>query len=100
VNVAYTCLELFHRNYACYANKTWVAIIVNHLELVSTNFGATLVFKVLSNLLLKILLENGQKPFIFSFYSLIQNLLGILSWSLNKSCRGLNYKQLSFLGHF
>jgi hypothetical protein len=77
-----------------------VAIIVNHLELVSTNFGATLVIKVLSNLLLKILLENSQKPSIFSFYSPIQNLLGVLSWSLNKSCRELNSKQLSFLGHF
>jgi hypothetical protein len=77
-----------------------VAIIVNHLELVSTKFGATLVFKVLSNLLLKILLKNGKKPSIFSFYSLIQNLLGVLSWSLNKSCRELNSKQLSFLGYF
>jgi hypothetical protein len=34
-------------------------------------------------LLLKILLENGQKPSLFSFYSPIQNLLGIWSWSLN-----------------
>jgi hypothetical protein len=51
-------------------------------------------------LLLKILLENGQKPSLFSFYSPIQNLLGILSWSHNKSCRELNSKQLSFLSHF
>jgi hypothetical protein len=56
-----------------------VAIILNYLELVGTIFGATLVFKVLSNLLLKILLEKGQKPSLFSFYSLIQNLLGL--WS-------------------
>jgi hypothetical protein len=77
-----------------------VAIILDDLKLVSTNFGATLVFKVLSNLLLKILMENGQNPYLFSFYSPIQILLGIWSWSLNKSCRELNSKQLSFLGHF
>jgi hypothetical protein len=77
-----------------------VAIILNHLELVSTIFGATLVFKVLSNLLLKILLENSKKSSLFSFYSPIQNLLGVWSWSLNKSCRELNSKQLLFLGHF
>jgi hypothetical protein len=54
-----------------------LAITLSDLELISTNFGATLVFKVLSNLLLKILLENGQKPSLFSFYSPIQNLFGV-----------------------
>jgi hypothetical protein len=77
-----------------------VDIILNYLELVSIIFGATLVTKVLSKFALKILLENGQKPSLFSFYSPIQNLLGFWSWSLNKSCRELNSKQLSFLGHF
>jgi hypothetical protein len=52
------------------------------------------------NLLLKIFLENGQKLSLFSFYSLIQNLWEFWSWPLNKSCRELNSKQLSFLGHF
>jgi hypothetical protein len=56
--------------------------------------------KFYQNLLLKILLENGQKPSLFSVYSPIQNLLGILGWSLNESCRELNSKQLLFLGHF
>jgi hypothetical protein len=52
------------------------------------------------NLLSKILLENGQKPSLFSFYPPIQNLWAFWSWPLNKSCRELNSKQLSFLGHF
>jgi hypothetical protein len=46
------------------------------------------------------ILENGQKPFIFSFYIPIQNLGRIFSWSLKQSCRGLNSKQLLCLGHF
>jgi hypothetical protein len=44
--------------------------------------------------------KNDQNTLLFSFYFPIQNLFGILSWSLNKSCRELNSKQLSFLGHF
>jgi hypothetical protein len=36
------------------------------------------------NLLLKIFLENGQKPSLFSFYSLIQNMWGFWSWPLIK----------------
>jgi hypothetical protein len=46
------------------------------------------------------IIEISQKSSLFSFYFPIQNLLEILSWSLNKSCRELNFKQLSFLGHF
>jgi hypothetical protein len=46
------------------------------------------------------IIEKGQKSSLFSFYFPIQNLLGILSCPLNKSCRELNSKQLSFLGHF
>jgi hypothetical protein len=46
------------------------------------------------------IIEKGQKSSLFSFYFPIQNLLGILSWSLNKSYGELNSKQLSFLGHF
>jgi hypothetical protein len=63
-------------------------------------FGATLVFKVFSNLCFKNVSTNGQNTLLFSFYFPIQNLCKILSWSLNKSCRELNSKQLSFLGHF
>jgi hypothetical protein len=63
-------------------------------------FGATLLFKVLSNFAFKNIPKNGQKPFIFSFYIPVQNLCRIFSWSLKQSCRGLNSKQLSFLGHF
>jgi hypothetical protein len=48
----------------------------------------------------KNIIEKGQKSSQFSFYFLIQNLLGILSWSFKQSCRGLNSKQLLFLGHF
>jgi hypothetical protein len=77
-----------------------VTIIVNHLELVSIIFGAALVFKVLSNFAFKNIIGKWSKPSLFSFYSPIQNLLGIFSWSLNKSCRELNSKQLSFLGYF
>jgi hypothetical protein len=47
----------------------------------------------------KNIIEKVQKSSLFSFYFPIQNLLEILSWSLNKSCRELNSKQLSFLGH-
>jgi hypothetical protein len=63
-------------------------------------FGATLVFKVLSNLAFKNIPKNGQKLFIFSFYIPVQNGYRNLSWSINKSCRELNSKQLLFLGHF
>jgi hypothetical protein len=63
-------------------------------------YGPILVFKVLSNLAFKNIPKNGQKPFKFSFYIPIQNLCRNLSWSLNKSCRELNSKQFSFLGHF
>jgi hypothetical protein len=49
------------------SGKTCLAITLSDLELISTNFGATLVFKVLSNLLLKILLENGQNPPYLAF---------------------------------
>jgi hypothetical protein len=86
-------------NYACKAKKTSSAIIVNHLELFSTIFGAKFVFKLLTKSA-KIIIEKGQKSSLFSFYFPIQNLCGILSWSLDKSCRELNSKQLSFLGHF
>jgi hypothetical protein len=56
-------------------------------------------------MLLKFLLKIVKKSFLFSFYFPIQNLCKILSWSLNKSCRELNSKQLSFWaifrkGHF
>jgi hypothetical protein len=77
-----------------------VAIILNHLELVSIIFGATLVTKVLSKFAFKKIIGKWSKTSLFSFYSLIQNLLGIWSWSLNKSCRELNSKKLSFLDHF
>jgi hypothetical protein len=63
-------------------------------------FGAKLVFKLLAKYAFENILENGQKPSIFSFYIPIQNLSRICSWSLKQSCRGLNSKQLSFLGHF
>jgi hypothetical protein len=63
-------------------------------------FGENLVFKVFSNFAFKNIPKNGQKPFLFSFLILVQNLCKILSWSLNKSSRELNSKQLSFLGHF
>jgi hypothetical protein len=75
-------------------------IIVNHLELFSIIFGAKFVFKLLAKYAFKNILENSQKPCIFSFCFPIQNLGGIFSWSLKQSCRGLNSKQLLFLGHF
>jgi hypothetical protein len=59
-------------------------------------FGAKFVFKLLAKYAFENILENGQNPSIFSF----QNLCRICSWSLKQSCRGLNSKQLSFLGHF
>jgi hypothetical protein len=59
-------------------------------------FGATLVFKVLSNFAFKNIPKNGQKPFIFSFYIPVQNPCRIFSWSIKQSCRGLNSKQVSF----
>jgi hypothetical protein len=63
-------------------------------------YEATLVFKVLSNFAFKNISKNGKKPFLFSFLFSVKNLFRILSWSLNKSCRELNSKQLSFLSHF
>jgi hypothetical protein len=63
-------------------------------------FGATLMFKILSNFAFKNIPKNSKKPFIFSLCIPVQNLRRIFSWSLKQSCRGLNYKQLLFLGHF
>jgi hypothetical protein len=63
-------------------------------------FGAKFVFKLLEKYAFENIIENGQKPSIFSFFISIQNLGRICSWSLKESCRGLNSKQLSFLGHF
>jgi hypothetical protein len=34
------------------------------------------------------------------FEALVQNLFGISKCALKQSCRGLNSKQLLFLGHF
>ena len=99
MNVAYTCLELFCPNYACYVSKTCLAIIVNHLKLFSIIFGAKFVFKLLKKYAFEIFIENGKKSFLFSFYFPIQNLCKIFSWSLKQSCRGLKSKQLLFLGH-
>jgi hypothetical protein len=64
-------------------------------------FRATLVFKVLSNFALKLFLEMVKIPFYLAFtpqFKIYANFF--LSWSLNKSCRELNSKQLLFLGHF
>jgi hypothetical protein len=58
------------------------------------------VFKLLTKFAFENIIEKGKKSSLFSFYFPIQNLLGILSWSFEQSCRGLNSKQLSFLGHF
>jgi hypothetical protein len=77
-----------------------VTIIVNHLELFSTIFGAKFVFELLTKFAFENIIEKGQKSSLFSFYFPIQNLLGILSWSLNKSCGELNSKQLLFLSYF
>jgi hypothetical protein len=63
-------------------------------------FGAKFVFKLLEKYVFKNILENSKKPSIFSFYIPIQNICKIFSWSLKQSCRGLNSKQLLFLGHF
>jgi hypothetical protein len=63
--------------------------------------GAKFILKIHPNFAFKkISLKKWSKYPLFSFYFPIQNLLGILSWSLHKSCRELNSKQLSFLGHF
>jgi hypothetical protein len=63
-------------------------------------FGAKFVFKLLTKYAFEIIIENGKKSSLFSFYFPIQNLCKIFSWSLKQSCRGLNSKQLLFLGHF
>jgi hypothetical protein len=62
--------------------------------------GAKFVFKLLAKYAFENMIENGQKPSIFSLYFPIQNLYKIFSWSLKQSCRGLNSKQLLFLGNF
>jgi hypothetical protein len=82
----------FCPNYACQANRTYVTIIVNHLELFSTIFGAKFVFELLTKFAFENIIEKGQKTSLFSFYFPIQNMLGSLSWSLNESCRELNSK--------
>jgi hypothetical protein len=51
-------------------------------------------------MLLKFILEKGQKSSLFSFYFPIQNLCRIFGWSLKQSCRGLNSKQLFFWAIF
>jgi hypothetical protein len=43
------------------SGKTCVAIILNRLKLVSTNFGATLVFKVLSKFTFKNIIGKWSK---------------------------------------
>jgi hypothetical protein len=63
-------------------------------------FGAKFVFKLLSKYACEIIIENGQKSSLFSFYFTIQNLCINFGWSLKQSCRGLNSKQLLFLDHF
>jgi hypothetical protein len=91
---------IFCSDYASYAIKTCLVINANHLEIFIMQFGATLVFKILAKYAFKNIPKNGQNPFIFSIYILVQNLCRIFSWSLKQSCRGLNSKRLSFLGHF
>jgi hypothetical protein len=75
-------------------------INANHLEIFIMQFGAKFVFKLLAKYAFKNILENSKKPFIFSFCIPVQNICRIFSWSLKQSCRGLNSKQLSFLGYF
>jgi hypothetical protein len=72
----------------------------NHLEIFLTHFGAKFVFELLAKYAFKNILENGQKPCIFSFCFPIQNLGKIFSWSLKQSCRGLNSKKLLFFWPF
>ena len=60
--------------------KTCLAIIVNHLELLSTIFGAKFVFKLLTKYAFEIFIENGKKSSLFSFCFPIQNLCKIFSW--------------------
>jgi hypothetical protein len=72
----------------------------NHLEIIIMQLGAKLVFKLLAKYAFENILENSKNPSIFSFYIPIQNLGIIFNWSLKQSYRGLNSKQLLFLGHF
>jgi hypothetical protein len=72
----------------------------NHLEIIIMQFGVKFVFKLLSKYAFEIIIENGQKSSLFSFYFPIQNICIIFGWSLKQSCRGLHSKQLLFLGHF
>ena len=56
------CIHLFRVIFAqsmlARISKTCLAMIVNHLELFSTIFGARFVFKLLPNFALKIILQN------------------------------------------
>jgi hypothetical protein len=73
-----------------------LTIIVNHLELFSIIFGASLVFQISSNFAFKNILEKWDFDLKMDFESLIQNLFGISKCALKQCCRELNFEQLLF----
>jgi hypothetical protein len=60
------------------------------LKIITMQFGANFVLKLLTKYAFEIFIENGKKFSLFSFYFPIQNLCKIFSWSLKQSCRELN----------
>ena len=93
MNVAYTSLELFCPNYACQVSKTCLAIIVNHLELFSTIFGAKFVFKLLTKYAFEIIIENGKK--ILPIQLLLPNSKAMQNFQLVPKSKVVENKFLS-----
>ena len=74
-------LELFCPDFACSVSKTCLAIMVNHLEMFSSIFGARFVLKLIQNFASKVISQKlgfGVKHWLWFYNSKYRKNLALV----------------------